>query len=233
VRRGVALLIPARASLLLAAAVTVALASGCGSQSQGSSVSTSTDGSVSPGADSIGAEVSAGPPKTDVDVSSNQSGSRESSLASGPGPTIPKGRSSEQLAAQSAADAAMIWVGQAYRELSRAGEVTDVGLRNLSAAYSGRAFAAERDVYREYAKNPSALAASPENPTLYIDRVREARPSCFVVQAEFDEGPLLAFPTGAGEPVVAVLRLEDGFWRITALTRSDTEDVSRIDCETT
>jgi hypothetical protein len=198
---------------------------GCGSQESGSPGQGSDVSRLD--------EVAAGPPKTALDVLTTDTVASVTTPATGPGPTIPRGRSDDQLAAQSAADSAMIWVGQAYRELARAGELTDVGLRNLNAGYTGRAYAAERDVYREYAKNPSALAAAPQNPVLYVERVREVRPTCFVVQAEFDEDPILAFPTGSGQKVVAVLRLDDGFWRITTFARSEAEDSSRIDCETT
>ncbi len=68
-----------------------------------------------------------------------------------PGPTLPGagGTGEEQpdvAAAQRAADSAMSWVGQAYRQLVRDGEVSDVGLRQLAGAYDGRALRAETDV---------------------------------------------------------------------------------------
>jgi hypothetical protein len=208
--------------------------SGCGDPVAGDAANVSTTGpavveSSSVGSSSVGSSTSGSSILDSAPVAE-----RGPTLpSSGPGPTIPKGRGDQEIAAQAAADAAMVWVGEAYRELSRAGEVTDAGLRGLNAGYTGRAYLAERDVYREYGKNPSALAATPDNPILYIGRVRQSRPTCFVVQAEFDESPLLAFPTGEEQKVIAVLRLEDGFWRIATLTRSDTGDSRDIDCETT
>jgi hypothetical protein len=150
-----------------------------------------------------------------------------------PGPTVPRRDTPQQQAAQDAANAAMVWVGEAYRTLVRDGAMTDGGVRQLSGAYDGRALRAETAVYREYARDVNALAKVPGDPLLLVDRVQIAQPRCYVVSATFDENPILAFPTDSGISVVAVLREQDGFWKITTLTRDPGRDRNeRIDCAT-
>jgi hypothetical protein len=150
-----------------------------------------------------------------------------------PGPTIP-GASELVVEAQSAADAAMVWVGEAYRLLAGEGRVSEAGLAQLSAAYAGRALAAETAVYRQYGKDVSALASSPAAPLLEVVAVGERQPGCYVVRARFDENPILAFPVESGGiEVIAVLRRRDGFWKVAVLARSSRELDGRIDCTTT
>lgn len=171
---------------------------------------------------------------TDVDASAPTPSVPAAAAPPGPsGPTIP-GPGDATTQAQAAADAAMTWVGEAYRLLTRDGKVSDAGLRQLAAGYSGRALAAEARVYRQYGSDPSALSTFPANPVLEVDGVIDQAPGCFVVRARFDENPILAFPVdSAGIDVVAVLRERDGFWKISTLARSTAAADERIDCSTT
>ena len=134
---------------------------------------------------------------------------------------------------QEQSSASMAALGDAYRQAIADGDVSDAVLLLLADGFAGTARDAEEANLRDAIPSRNSLARTPADPELIIDIVTDETPDCMIAEAEFDDRPLLAFPTAiAGIAVVVRMRRnpDDELWRIDELLSAQQADDSPIRC---
>jgi hypothetical protein len=146
--------------------------------------------------------------------------------------TVPAGNARVAVL-QQRADSSMAALGDAYRQAIKDGEVTNPVLVFLGDGFSGGAREAEEANLRDAILSRNSLARSPGDPLLLVDIVTDDEDGCMIAEAEFDDRPLLAFPTAIqGIPVVFRMRqdLNDELWRIDELIAPQQADDNPVRC---
>ncbi len=134
---------------------------------------------------------------------------------------------------QERASASMAALGDAYRQAITDTEVTDAVLLLLADGFAGTARDAEEANLRDAIQSRNSLARTPADPALLIDIVTDETEDCLIAEAEFDDRPLLAFPTAiAGIAVVVRMRShpDDQLWRIDELFSAARADDNPVRC---
>jgi hypothetical protein len=134
---------------------------------------------------------------------------------------------------QEFADLAMAAMGDAYRLAAAQGEITEAALVFLRDGFGGTALEGEESNLADAIDFRNSLARVPGNPGLLIDIVTDQTPECLVAEAEFDDRPLLAFPTAnAGVPVVVRMRqsLDEAVWRVDVLVSPEQASLNPVRC---
>ncbi len=134
---------------------------------------------------------------------------------------------------QEQASASMAALGDAYRQAIADADVTDAVLLLIADGFAGTARDAEEANLRDAIPSRNSLARTPADPELIIDIVTDETPDCMIAEAEFDDRPLLAFPTAiAGIAVVVRMRKDpdDELWRIDELLSAQQADDNPIRC---
>lgn len=127
----------------------------------------------------------------------------------------------------------MAALGDAYRQAIVEAEVTDAVLLLLTDGFAGTARDAEEANLRDAIQSRNSLARTPADPALIIDIVTDETDDCRIAEAEFDDRPLLAFPTAiAGIAVVVRMRSDpdDQLWRIDELFSAVQADDNPVRC---
>lgn len=134
---------------------------------------------------------------------------------------------------QERASASMAALGDAYRQAITDTDVTDAVLLLLADGFAGTARDAEEANLRDAIQSRNSLARTPADPALIIDIVTDETEDCMIAEAEFDDRPLLAFPTAiAGIAVVVRMRSDsdDELWRIDELFSAAQADDNPVRC---
>jgi hypothetical protein len=138
-----------------------------------------------------------------------------------------------RAAAQQYATLAMAALGDAYRLALESEEVGEGVLVLLQDGFAGTALEGEESNLRDAIEVRNALARVPGDPLLLVSTVVDQTSSCVVVQASFDDRPLLAFPTApSGVPVFARIRAteDDSVWRIDVLVSPQQASLNPVRC---
>jgi hypothetical protein len=134
---------------------------------------------------------------------------------------------------QERSNAAMAALGDAYRQAIKDGEVSAPVLVFLADGFSGTAREAEEANLRDAIPARNSLARAPGDPVLTVDIVTDDEDGCMIAEAEFDDRPLLAFPT-AIEGISVIFRIRqdpnDELWRIDELLTAKQADDNPIRC---
>jgi hypothetical protein len=134
---------------------------------------------------------------------------------------------------QERSNAAMAALGDAYRQAIKDGEVSAPVLVFLADGFSGTAREAEEANLRDAIPARNSLARAPGDPVLTVDIVTDDEDGCMIAEAEFDDRPLLAFPT-AIEGISVIFRIRqdpnDELWRIDELLTAKQADDNSIRC---
>jgi hypothetical protein len=97
----------------------------------------------------------------------------------------------------------------------------------LADGFAGTARDAEEANLRDAIQSRNSLARTLADPGLLIDIVTDETDDCMIAEAEFDDRPLLAFPTAiAGLAVVVRMRMDpdDQLWRVDELISASQAD---------
>jgi hypothetical protein len=138
-----------------------------------------------------------------------------------------------RAAMQEYADLAMAAMGDSYRLAASQGEVSEAAVVFLRDGFGGTALEGEESNLADAIDFRNSLARVPGNPRLLIDIVTDQTPVCLVAEAEFDDRPLLAFPTAnAGVPVVARMRqtADEAVWRVDVLVSPEQASLNPVRC---
>jgi hypothetical protein len=149
-----------------------------------------------------------------------------------PETTVPAGDAAK-FRVQAYATQSMAAMGDAYRQAIKDNEVSDSAMVLLGDGFSANARDAEEANLRDAIQSRNSLARVPGDPELLIDIVTDQADGCYIVEAAFDDRPLLAFPTAIrGIPVVARFRLNstDEIWRIDELISAVRADENPLRC---
>jgi hypothetical protein len=134
---------------------------------------------------------------------------------------------------QGLASVSMAALGDAYRQAIADGEVSEAVLLLLTDGFAGTARDAEEANLRDAIQSRNSLARNPSDPELIIDIVTDETEDCLIAEGEFDDRPLLAFPTAiAGIAVVVRMRrnIDDEIWRIDEFLSAAQADENPIRC---
>jgi outer membrane murein-binding lipoprotein Lpp len=146
--------------------------------------------------------------------------------------TVPAGNARVAVL-QQRVDSTMAALGDAYRQAIKDNEVTNPVIVFLGDGFSGAAREAEEANLRDAILSRNSLARTPGDPVLLVDIVTDDEDGCMIAEAEFDDRPLLAFPTAIqGISVVFRMRqdLNDELWRIDELITAQQADDNPIRC---
>jgi hypothetical protein len=146
--------------------------------------------------------------------------------------TVPAGNARIAVL-QERSNAAMAALGDAYRQAIKDSEVSAPVLVFLADGFSGTAREAEEANLRDAIPARNSLARAPGDPVLTVDIVTDDEDGCMIAEAEFDDRPLLAFPT-AIEGISVIFRIRqdpnDELWRIDELLTAKQADDNSIRC---